>query len=74
MTACQNTRKDPGWQFTQKELYFSSMDDLIIKQIHRISALILLTAVLFYLFFEVNKRSLFVEANNFAADPYDEVG
>jgi len=50
------------------------MDGQSIKRMHRVSALILLTAVLFYLFFQVNKRSPFVEANPFAADPYDAVG
>jgi hypothetical protein len=45
-----------------------------IKRIHRVTALILLAAILFYLFFQVNKRSPFVEANPFAVDPYDAVG
>jgi len=45
-----------------------------VKHIHRVTALILLTAILFYLFFQINKRSPFVEANPFAVDPYDAVG
>ena len=45
-----------------------------IKRIHRITALIFLSAIIFYLFFQVNKRSPFVEANPFAVDPYDAVG
>lgn len=45
-----------------------------IKRTHRVTALILLTAVLFYLFFQINKRSPFVDANPFAVDPYDAVG
>jgi hypothetical protein len=45
-----------------------------LKSIHRITALILLAAILFFLFFQVNKRSPFVESNPFANDPYDAVG
>jgi hypothetical protein len=44
------------------------------KRFHRVTALILLTAIVFYLFFQVNKRSPFVDANPFAVDPYDAVG
>jgi hypothetical protein len=50
------------------------MNDQNIKHTHRITALILVAAVVFYLFFQVNKRSPFVEANPFAVDPYDAVG
>jgi hypothetical protein len=50
------------------------MNTKCIKRIHRVNALILLTAILFYLFFQINKRSPFVEANPFANDPYDAVG
>jgi hypothetical protein len=45
-----------------------------IKSIHRVTALILLAAILFYLFFQVNKAAPFVETNPFANDPYDAVG
>jgi hypothetical protein len=45
-----------------------------IKSIHRVNALILLTAVLFYLFFQINKGNPLVEANPFTNDPYDAVG
>ncbi len=55
-------------------LYFITMNDLNSKRIHRVTALILATAFIFYLFFQVNKRSPFVEANPFANDPYDAVG
>jgi hypothetical protein len=51
-----------------------TMNENNIKRIHRVTALIFLTAMLFYLFFQVNKRSPFVEANPFANDPYDAVG
>jgi hypothetical protein len=50
------------------------MNDLNSKRIHRVTALIFFTAIIFYLFFQVNKRSPFVEANPFANDPYDAVG
>jgi hypothetical protein len=50
------------------------MNSKIIKRIHRVSALVLLTAILFYLFFQVNKGSPWVEVNPFANDPYDAVG
>jgi hypothetical protein len=50
------------------------MNDQNTKRIHRITALILLAAIVFYFFFQVNKRSPFVEANPFAVDPYDAVG
>jgi hypothetical protein len=50
------------------------LNSKILKRIHRVSALVLLTAVLFYLFFQVNKGSPLVEANPIANDPYDTVG
>jgi hypothetical protein len=50
------------------------MNDQSIKHIHRITALILLAAIIFFLFFQINKHSPFVEANPFAVDPYDAVG
>jgi hypothetical protein len=50
------------------------MDSQSIKTIHRVTALILLSAVLFCLFFQVNKAAEFVNANPFANDPYDAVG
>ncbi len=42
--------------------------------IYRLTALVLFATVVFYLFFQVNKRSPFIEANPFASDPYDAVG
>jgi hypothetical protein len=62
------------WQPTAKGLYFTLMDAQNSKPIHRVTALILLSAVLFYLFFQVNKAAEFVNANPFANDPYDAVG
>jgi hypothetical protein len=55
-------------------LYFITMNDHSVKRIHKVTALIFLTAIIFYLFFQINKRSPFVEANPFANDPYDAVG
>ncbi len=37
-----------------------------IKRIHRITALIFVASIIFFLFFQVNKRSPLVEANPFA--------
>ena len=62
------------WQFTPGGLYFTTMNDQNIKRIHRITALIFVAAIIFFLFFQVNKRSPLVEANPFADDPYDAVG
>ena len=50
------------------------MNDKSVKRNHRVTALILLAAIVFFLFFQINKRSPFVEANPFAVDPYDAVG
>lgn len=50
------------------------MDSKSINRIHSVTALILLAAIVFFLFFQVNKRSPFVKANPFANDPYDAVG
>lgn len=44
------------------------------RRIHLVTALIFLTSILFYLFFQVNKISPFVDSNPFADDPYDAVG
>ncbi len=51
-----------------------TMNEKNAKRIHQVTALIFAVAILFYLFFQVNKRSPFVEANPFAIDPYDAVG
>jgi hypothetical protein len=50
------------------------MNNLNAKRIHQVTALIFTTAIIFYMFFQINKRSPFVEANPFAVDPYDAVG
>jgi hypothetical protein len=44
------------------------------RRIHRVSALVFSLAILFCLFFQVNKLSPLREANPFAQDPYDAVG
>jgi len=43
-------------------------------RVHRLTTLILITAVLFFLFFQVNKGGPFREINPFGVDPYDAVG
>jgi hypothetical protein len=50
------------------------MNKQSVKTIHRVTALILLSAVIFYLFFQINKADPFVNSNPFANDPYDAVG
>lgn len=50
------------------------MDKRTIQRIHHITALIALAAMLFYLFFQVNKGGPFREINPFGVDPYDAVG
>jgi len=50
------------------------MDAQSIKSIHRVTGLILLSAILLYLFFQVNKAGEFVNASPFAHDPYDAIG
>jgi hypothetical protein len=51
-----------------------TMSEQSVKRFHQVTALIFFTAILFYLFFQVNKRTPFVEANPSAVDPYDAVG
>jgi hypothetical protein len=50
------------------------MNDQSVKTIHRVTALTLLSALIFYLFFQINKADAFVNSNPFANDPYDAVG
>jgi len=45
-----------------------------IGRVHRVTAWISVTAVLFCLFFEVNKGGPFRDVNPFGVDPYDAVG
>jgi hypothetical protein len=45
-----------------------------IRRIHGVTALIAIAAVLFYLFFQVNKGGPFRGINPFGVDPYDAVG
>ncbi len=62
------------WQSTFEGLYYTTMNHQIIKRLHHFTALILVTTIVFYLFFQINKRTPFVDANPFAVDPYDAVG
>jgi hypothetical protein len=50
------------------------MSDKQILRIYRVTALITIAAIVFYLFFEINKKGLFRDINPFGEDPYDAVG
>ena len=50
------------------------LDKRTIQRIHRLTALITLAAILFYLFFQVNKGGPFRQINPFGVDPYVAVG
>ena len=50
------------------------LDKRTIQRIHHLTALITLAAILFYLFFQVNKGGPFREVNPFGVDPYVAVG
>jgi len=52
----------------------NSFDKCTIQRIHGVAASIALAAVLFYLFFQVNKGGPFRDINPFGVDPYDAVG
>jgi hypothetical protein len=46
----------------------------VIQRVHNVTASITIAAVLFYLFFQVNKGGPFRYINPFGVDPYDAVG
>jgi hypothetical protein len=50
------------------------MNRKTIRRVHRVTALITLAAIVFYLFFQVNKGGPFRDINPFGEDPYDAVG
>src|SRR5512136_2704720 len=50
------------------------LDKRTIQRIHAVTALIALAAILFYLFFQINKGGPFRDINPFGVDPYDAVG
>jgi hypothetical protein len=50
------------------------IDRHTIQRIHRVTAWIFTAAILFALFFQVNKGGPFREVNPFGVDPYDAVG
>jgi hypothetical protein len=50
------------------------MNSRVIRRIHRVTASIFCAAVVFYLFFQLNKGGPFRDINPFAEDPYDAVG
>lgn len=45
-----------------------------VRRIYRVTALHAFAAIVFYLFFQVNKRGPFRDINPFGSDPYDAVG
>jgi hypothetical protein len=51
-----------------------AMDRATNRRIHRLTALIACAAIVFYLFFQVNKGGPFRDINPFGVDPYDAVG
>ena len=44
------------------------------QRIHHVTALISFAAIVFYLFFQINKGGPFRDINPFAEDPYDAIG
>jgi hypothetical protein len=50
------------------------MNSKEIQRIHRVTALMAFAAIVFYLFFQVNKGGPFRDVNPFGQDPYDAVG
>ena len=50
------------------------MDRRTSLRVHNASALIAITSLLFYLFFQVSKGAPFRDINPFGSDPYDAVG
>ena len=50
------------------------MNKNTIQRIHRVTALITFVAIVFYLFFQINKGGPFRDINSFGEDPYDAIG
>jgi hypothetical protein len=50
------------------------MNEKTTQRVHRVTALITLAAIVFYLFFQINKGGPFRDINPFGEDPYDAVG
>lgn len=50
------------------------MDAKVARRIHGVAALVTFAAVVFYLFFQINKSGPFRDMNPFGDDPYDAVG
>ena len=50
------------------------MNNEAIRRIHRVTALVAFAAIVFYLFFQINKGGPFRDINPFGQDPYDAVG
>jgi hypothetical protein len=52
----------------------ANLNDKTIQRVHRVTVLILFAAIVFYLFFQINKGGPFRDINPFGQDPYDAVG
>ena len=50
------------------------MNQQAVRRVHRLTALIACAAILFVLFFQINKRGPLGDVNPFAEDPYDAIG
>jgi hypothetical protein len=50
------------------------MNQRTVQRVHRVTALIACAAILFCLFFQVNKKGPLGDVNPFGQDPYDAVG
>lgn len=50
------------------------MNNKTIRRVHRVTALITLAGVIFYIFFQINKGGPFRDINPFGEDPYDAIG
>lgn len=50
------------------------MDNFAIQRLHRVTALMTFCAIVFYVFFQINKGEPFRDINPFGEDPYDAIG
>ena len=50
------------------------MNKEALRRVHRVTALVALAGIIFYLFFHINKVEPFRDINPFGEDPYDAVG
>lgn len=50
------------------------MDEKVIRRVHRITALVTFSALVFLVFFQLGKSGPFRDINPFGIDPYDAIG